>query len=435
MKTIPQFFTSLCLLFMVLSNCLGIAVGAEWSQIGQDIDGEAADDRSGWAVSLSADGTIVAIGAYKNDGSGNSAGHVRVYENITGTWTQIGQDIDGEAAEDYFGWAVSLSADGTIVAIGAPSHYDGVNTAGYVRVYKNSSGTWTQIGQDINGEAAEDYSGWAVSLSVDGTVVAIGARGVNNAGCVRVYENNIGTWTQIGQDIDGEAANDFSGAAVSLSADGTIVAIGAPVNDGGANNAGHVRVYRNIAGTWTQIGKDIDGEAEQDKFGSAVSLSADGTIVAIGAYTSDGGSNEAGHVRVYENIAGTWTQIGQDIDGEEEYDNSGQSISLSADGTTVAIGAPANDVGGTLAGHVRVYENTTGTWTQIGQDIDGEAEDDTSGWAVSISTDGTIVAIGAPRVVNGAAGENRGHVRIFTLDGPANNKFPCSIFLPLLLSP
>ena len=50
--------------------------------------------------------------------------------------------------------------------------------------------------------------------------------------------------TQLGSDINGEAAGDYSGRSVSLSSDGTIVAIGAPGNDaGGSSNSGHVRVY------------------------------------------------------------------------------------------------------------------------------------------------------------------------------------------------
>ena len=71
------------------------------------------------AVSLSSDGTIVAIGAFKNDGNGTDSGHVRVYQYNASSWTQMGQDIDGEAAADYSGSSVSLSSDGTIVGIGA----------------------------------------------------------------------------------------------------------------------------------------------------------------------------------------------------------------------------------------------------------------------------------------------------------------------------
>ena len=51
-----------------------------------------------------------------------------------------------------------------------------------------------------------------------------------------------GTWTQVGQDLDGEAANDASGFSVSLSADGSTAIIGAPGNDGNGDDSGHARI-------------------------------------------------------------------------------------------------------------------------------------------------------------------------------------------------
>ena len=160
---------------------------------------------------------------------------------------------------------------------------------------------------------------------------------------------------QLGADIDGEAAGDDSGFSVSLSSDGTTVAIGAPDNDDNGSNAGHVRIYEYSAGSWTQLGADIDGEAAGDYSGRSVSLSSDGATLAIGAYGNDGNGTDAGHVRIYEYSAGSWTQLGADIDGEAAGDYSGFSVSLSSDGTTVAIGAPDNDDNGNSAGHVRVY--------------------------------------------------------------------------------
>jgi Flp pilus assembly pilin Flp len=383
------------------------------TQIGTDINGEAAGDNSG-RRSISSDGSIIAIGAPRNDGSGTDAGHVRVFKNISGTWTQIGIDIDGEAAGDNSGWSVSLSSDGTILAIGALSNDGNGIDAGHVRVYKNVSNTWTQIGTDINGEAANDFFGSIVSLSSDGNTVAIGGQlndgSAAEAGHVRVYKNISNTWTQIGADINGEAADDQSGSSVSLSGDGTTVAIGATLNNGSGNNAGHVRVYKNISGIWTQIGADIDGEAAFDNSGWSVSLSGDGTTVAIGARLNN--INDAGHVRVYKNISNTWTQIGSDIDGEAGNDNSGISVSLSSDGTIVAIGASNNDGGGTNAGHVRIYKNVSNTWTQIGTDINGEAFNDNSG-LVSLSSDGTILAIGA--INNDGNGTDSGHIRVYDL--------------------
>ena len=132
--------------------------------------------------------------------------------------------------------------------------------------------------------------------------------------------------TQIGLDIDGETASDWSGASVSLSADGSTRAIGAHRNDGNtgsaADNRGHVRVYQKVVGYWSQVGQDINGETAGDFSGFSVSLSADGSILAIGAYNNDGTGSNAGHVRVYQNVGGTWTQVGVDINGEASLDES-----------------------------------------------------------------------------------------------------------------
>ena len=133
---------------------------------------------------------------------------------------------------------------------------------------------------------------------------------------MRLYRNVGGSWSQIGSDIDGEAVCDRSGTSVALSADGSVVAIGAPENDGNGDNSGQVRLYRNVGGSWSQIGSDIDGEALGDSSGSSVALSADGSVVAIGAIKNDGNGSISGQVRLYRNVGGSWSQIGSDIDGE-----------------------------------------------------------------------------------------------------------------------
>ena len=62
--------------------------------------GKLLDDYSGYSVSFSRQmGILLLLEPIVNDGNGTESGHVRIYENIGGTWSQIGQDIDGEAAE------------------------------------------------------------------------------------------------------------------------------------------------------------------------------------------------------------------------------------------------------------------------------------------------------------------------------------------------
>ena len=387
-------------------------------QLGQDIDGEAADDRSGYSVSLSADGNTVAIGASRNDGNGTNSGHVRVYSLIGDEWQQLGQDIDGEAEGDFSG-TVSLSANGRTVAIGAYSNDGNGRTSGHVRIYTFVDNAWQQLGQDIDGEAADDYSGYSVSLSSDGRTVAIGAYSNDgngrDSGHVRIYTFVDNAWQQLGQDIDGEAADDYSGYSVSLSSDGRTVAIGAYSNDGNGRDSGHVRIYTFVDNAWQQLGQDIDGEAADDYSGYSVSLSSDGRTVAIGAYSNDDNGRFSGHVRIYFLTNDAWQQLGQDIDGEAAGDGSGHSVSLSADGRTVAIGAVWNEGNGRYSGHVRIYFLTNDAWQQLGQDIDGEAADDYSG-NLSLSADGRTVAIGASLAyLSDGSGKRTGDVRVFEL--------------------
>ncbi|MBT4735825.1 MAG: hypothetical protein HOO16_01355, partial [Candidatus Marinimicrobia bacterium] len=82
------------------------------TQVGSDIDAETSEDYSGHSVSIDSDGSHVAIGALQNDGNGTSAGHVRIYEYSAGSWSQVGADIDGEAAGDNSGTSVSIDSDG-----------------------------------------------------------------------------------------------------------------------------------------------------------------------------------------------------------------------------------------------------------------------------------------------------------------------------------
>ncbi len=198
----------------------------------------------------------MAIGAYSFDSSGANKGRVRVYEFSGSTWTQRSGQLIGEAKNDNSGWSTSLSADGNTVAIGAIKNKGNSTKAGHVRVYRYDGSQWNKLGQDIDGSNTGDQFGGSVSLSADGTRLAIAANQHehagspgNNSGQIKVYELNGTNWTQLGSYLDGEAAGDragFSngGTGVSLSGDGTRVAIGAQFHDTASfNNAGHARVF------------------------------------------------------------------------------------------------------------------------------------------------------------------------------------------------
>ena len=122
-------------------------------------------------MDLSDNGSILAIGAPYNDPNGSNSGHVRVYEWNGTSWNQIGNDIDGETANDSSCF-VSLSLDGKTLAVGGWSAKDGNgNATGYTRVFQWNGSNWAQLGSNIDGEATNDASGWQVNLNNDGTVL------------------------------------------------------------------------------------------------------------------------------------------------------------------------------------------------------------------------------------------------------------------------
>ena len=372
-------------------------------------------DLFGYSVSLSSDGTVLAVGApnnewwtsTSNDGADNY-GHVRVFQYANNTWTQRGGDIDGKTQFEESGTSVALSSNGNVLAVGAPA-----SDAGRVRVHQYTSGSWTQLGSDLVGEAAQDGFGVSVALSSDGTVLAVGASGNDpssgrtNAGHVHVYKFASGVWTQRGGDIDGEAANDNSGTSVSLSSNGNVLAVGASGNDptSARTDAGHVRVYQFVNNAWTQQGGDIDGEAVGDLFGTSVSLSSDGIMLAVGASAlSTLSSSKIGHVRVYKYVNDSgWIQLGSKISGISWAGGYGKSVSLSSNGSMLAIGEPYYSYYNpfpttflTRIGCVQVYRYANNAWALHGNDIVGEAAEDYSGFSVSLSSNGSVVAIGAP---------------------------------------
>ena len=404
-----------------------------WGQKGEDIDGETEHDWSGISLSINSNGSIVAIGAVNNDGNGNSSGHVRVYKywNTSSSWTQLGGDIDGEGQDNYSGHSVSLSSDGMIVAIGAYGNNDSFLFGGHVRVYEYSNRycSWIQMGGDIDGQSEIELSGWDVSLSDDGLRVAVGSKynssNGSQSGCVRIYEYSNSYWTQLGNDIYGENAYDELGTCVSLNSDGSIIAIGAPNNNGNGSNSGQVRVYEYSNSSWTQLGSDIYGESASVHLGYDVSLSSDGLTVAIGVPYSavsttnsgalqffGGSAGKEGHVSVYEYSNSSWTQLGSNIIVGVFSGYTGWSLSLSSDGLTVSVGSIAG------SSNLRVYEYSNNSWIQKGQDIHAEKTDDRSGWCVSISSDASTIAMGS--FLRDDGGTDSGEVRIFKYVIPIN---------------
>jgi len=394
--------------FVFISN-------AQYLQKGNDIDGTTAEDALGTSVSMNSDGSIVAVGATQGDMGGSDPGYVEVYEFVSGAWVQIGNRISSPDAEGVFGTSVSINGDGTIVAVGDPFQ----NSKGVVRVYKFDGTNWVQMGSDFIGDANYDEFGASLSFNETGDILAIGSKqsnnGTMNSGHVNVYQYSTGTWSMLGSTINGIASVERFGTSVNLNPIGNFIAIGAPQNDIMANDpyTGYAAVFEFSGGTWNQVGTNIAGDNNYDLFGWSVSINGDGSQIVVGAPNGKVSTTNPGYVKTFEFTAGSWTQTGTTIVGEADGDFFGVSVSMKADANIFAVGAPNNSGNGTYSGSTRLYQYTSNDWVQIGGDFDGEAADNLSGNSVSLSTDGSTMAIGAP--FNSETFASAGHTRLYYL--------------------
>jgi WD40 repeat protein len=175
----------------------------------------------------------------------------------------------------------------------------------------------------------------SLALSSDGFTLAVGDY---DYGSVNVFRLDGNTWNQLGQSIVALELFDGFGLSVSLSADGKIVAGGAY---GYSDYTGNARVFAlNDQNQWEQMGSTLLGDSGDDYFGVSVALSRDGLTLAVGANVYDGAAGaDTGLVRVFQFVNNDWQQVGQDLEGMAEYDHFGSSVAISADGSTVAGGA------------------------------------------------------------------------------------------------
>ncbi len=388
---------------------VGLTVNAALGQIGAILEGEGAGDEFGTRIALSANGSRLIVGAPFNDGGGSNAGHARVFERNGNSWVRIGADLDG-AAEDRYGYGVAISDDGSRVAVGSYLGDGGGTNSGHVRVFEYAGGAWVQVGSNMYGSAGRG-TGFSLAMNAAGTkVVAGGPTSGAETGEVKAWELVGGAWVQMGSALTG--GSEF-GHAVTMSDNGNRIGLSYP-SASGSSQPGFTRIYDWNGTAWVQTGATIAGEAISDNSGVSLSLSGDGSMIAIGADNNlgsgvSGGGARGGHVRVYRLAGGAWAQVGADIDGPQALPSGGgfgQSVSLSGDGTRmISVG----DGGGKES--IGIYMLSGNAWTQytgINFGTGGRMG------GVAISADGKVIAIGEV-YFPGAAGSASGAVRTYAL--------------------
>ena len=308
-----------------------------------------------FGYSIDASGTTLAIGAPQTeDNSETNHGAVYIFDlQANGTWTQtVKLTADNKGASDVLGSSVAI--DGDVVVAGAENEDTTASNAGAAYVFTRSDGSWSQTVKLVASDGAiEDYFGKAVSLS--GDTVLIGAYEDNdnggNSGSAYIFERDeAGNWTQTAKltATDG-AVNDYFGNAVSLS--GFTALIGAPHDDDKGSSSGSAYIFeRDETGNWEQTAKltASDG-AQDDYFGSAVSLSGD--IALIGAR-----GDHAGTVYVFQKtVDNVWRRIDQ-VTASDGASNDAFGAAISVSRTSIVVGAIFDDDNGSSSGTAYFYK-------------------------------------------------------------------------------
>ena len=444
----------------------------------------------GKGTKISSDGLTLAVAAVGEDGdlaggainsvnnnNWSSSGAVYIYtrSNISSNWTfQAKLKPTQLESSDHFGISLDISNDGNTLVVGSsyedgsgtgvnPAHNNNALEAGAAYVFVRTGSTWVQQAYlKSNESTSRDFFGVNVAISGDGNTVAVGAIGedsdagginptINNgtkisSGAVYVYNRIGSTWSfkafikSANPDKD-----DWFGTDVSLNNDGTTLAVGAQLEDGGnmgvnpiVNNSltdsGAVYVFRMQSGIWSQEAYIKAGQVSAgDLFGRSVDLDSSGNTLVVGVINEDGNgigvnpainesSSNSGAVYVYNRSGSVWSQSAYlKASNTGADDNFGRSVTISNDGGFILVGSMFEDGtnscvstsqnnSGTNRGALYLYSLIAGNWISSFQfkhpQSAGSSNSDLFGACVSISGNGRTVVGSSPGEDGNASGIN-----------------------------
>jgi len=342
--------------------------GATWNQKGQTIVG-GSEDYMETSACINSDGTMFACGSWKRN-------RVLVYEWNDGssTWTQksnIGRPSG--ASGTHFGSTTQMTGDGLTIVIGAiDSRYE--TYTGEVYVYEWNGSGWQQKGQTITNTGM----GHKVAVNNDGTVLAVSGLKIasdnySEAGKVLTYQWNGSDWEKFGAEYYGQETEEHLGDNLQLNYSGShLLTTGkyAKVWETGLTNTfttitnytgGKVDVYKNVSDIWTLYGNVLEGQADNDQFGTSIDTDPSGTILAVGALNGNGGKGNV-NIYKYNETDSSWNKVGGDLSGDAVGDLTGTSVKLNQTGTEVTVGEPTSNssFGGARTfeiEHTKIYEH------------------------------------------------------------------------------
>lgn len=392
--------------------------GSEWTQLAfLKASNALAGDAFGSSVAVSGDGTTIAVGA-KGEASG--AGAVYVFARNGAAWAQQAIVKAGNAeANDAFGSKVALSADGATLLAAAPNEAGGLpgtptdNSApgaGAAYVFVRTGVNWNQQAYlkaaNVVAQAqgiTQPAFGTSIALSADGNTAVIGSPGdsskavqvdgdpndpneINDtstpgAGAAFVFRRSGASWSQAAylKASNNDVQLGF-GQSVAIDAAGTRIAVGAPGEMSNATGVGTSSTNQSLSAagaayvfgltgvTWSQRAYvKATNTGANDRFGSAIALSGDGTTLAVLSFgestqafgllgtANDETAPNSGAVYLYRNPGTGWTTgtVLKALNrgtGDAWTSPYTPALAVDADGRTVAVGFDGDDSGATGVG-------------------------------------------------------------------------------------
>jgi hypothetical protein len=302
-----------------------------------------------------------------------------------------------------FGISIAVSGD-TLIAGGTT--YRGQDGRIYIFERDKKKGDWVEVARFGTEDAAtSDWFGWAVAIDGDTAVVGAwedGGQGKDQGGgigegpgLVNIFTRQENEWAKQEKfNADDSKSKDRFGNAVSLSGD--LLAVGAPLHDGTAEDAGAAYIFERNNDRWKQTAKLTPSDpAEKDRFGWDVAIDKD--VVIVGSPLDDDAGSKSGSAYIFvRNADGSWTEQAKLKSSDlAKGDQLGNTVDITRPSVAAyaIVGAHFDDDAGDKSGSAYIFmRDQAGAWAEQKKLTASDAEKrDQFGIDVAIDVNRAIV--------------------------------------------
>jgi hypothetical protein len=374
-------------------------------------------DNFGYGNCISKDGSLIVIGANTDSNSaGINCGSIYIFsKNQAGQWTLLQQFYPTDPTySKLFGSSISISADNSTIAIGAPGDNDYGANAGAVYVYIKSGTSYVYQAKIKTANVTQNsWFGYSIALTADGNALMIGAYGWYNTSKGAVYHykrDTSGIWVYIqGINVANAPDNAWFGLTLDLSSDGLTMIVGAP----GVNTA-YFYTRTSITANWAAFTTSIVGPPGVG-YARIVKLSGDGNYALITAYSSlNSRAVSTGAAFLYQKTGATWPQVAKLLPSDgAQGDLFGQQAVINSDGKIIVVGAIYNSGRASRAGAAYVFIKTGATWPEQSKLLGANTALDGDNFSrlMSMDSTGQLLLVASQNTIGNSS--NVGGVHVF----------------------